>query len=156
MRIDVAEYVPQDGLKRRDRLPLDRDHADAHDPFARCLAVPKRLEQPAVKPGQHEPEQESSTIAKALDSGRAKSHHGRDHSENGHDAANRHIDQERRQTAKRSGDTVQESDVLGRDNLDAGVDLPVCISHIPHYLPQQCNPQEARRIGRVLPGVAEK
>ena len=54
-----------------------------------------------------------------------------DHSRHGHADADRQVDQEGRQPAKRPGHAILEGDVLGRDDFDVRVELPVLLAIQP-------------------------
>ena len=56
--VDKPQEVSQHGLPSCDRLTVDRDDADAHEPLAGSLTVPEGLEQAAIKPIEQKPGQQ--------------------------------------------------------------------------------------------------
>ena len=116
--VDVAQHIAQHGLHGIDRPAVERQHAQAQSALAGRLSVPQGLEQPAIKPGQHEPHdqgQRQPQAARADDARKNRPEHHADH----HRRANQHVDQVGRQPAKRPGQHVVKGDVFRRDDLNA-------------------------------------
>ena len=145
--INLAEDVPQDGLKGRDRLAFDRHHPNLHQPLARGLPIPEGLEQPAVEPGQEEPEQHAQSEPHSPHPGGTEGEERREHSYSGNPNADRQVDQEGRQAAKRSGHAVVEGNVLWGDDFNVRIKLPRRVGHRAHYSSPRGGPQAALASG---------
>ena len=120
--VGLSQHVAQHGLQGIDRLPVRREHAQTQQPLARRLAIPDRFEQPAVKPGEYEPEHQEHAHSDAARTD-GKEHGTRDEGPQQRGGADEQIDKKRRQTPKGAGQHILKGDVLGRDDRDARIEL---------------------------------